>query len=81
MESKRKYKPRVPAQSLGNLALDNKDSWGFESPKSIHLSLVPAPREDSFDQDGLAPAKGLVWGIVLSIVLWCFIILSIYAVV
>lgn len=81
MNSKRKNKARMYPQSWGNLALDDTNSWELHSQKAVNLTLVPATREDSFDQDLLGPAKGLLWGIGLSIVLWVFIILGISAVV
>lgn len=77
MNSKRKNKARMYPRSWGNLALADTGSWELQAQKAINLSLVPSTKEDSRDQDQLGPAKGLLWGIGLSIVLWCVIILGI----
>lgn len=38
-------KALVHPQSRGNLALDDKGSWEFQSQKAINLSLVLATKE------------------------------------
>jgi hypothetical protein len=85
MHAKRKqysieYTIREP-QSKGSLASADESLDVLQNPKDkIHstvLRAVPAITEEYTKRDGLSPAKGIIAGIGLSIMLWWLIILAI----
>ena len=78
MDMSRKRDQQGQFESWGNLALVGESVGAPQSPKVRTLSLVPAALEENCDEqsevDSLAPARGIVMGIGLSIVLWGSII-------
>ena len=82
MQTKRKRETKEYPQSEGNLALADESQGLFQQPKGKTLSpvlgVVQDITEEASKADALAPAKGIIVGIGLSIMLWCLIILVIY---
>ena len=82
MQTKRKRETKEYPQSEGNLALADESRGLLQKPKGKTLSpvlgVVQDITEEASKADALAPAKGIIVGIGLSIMLWCLIILVIY---
>jgi len=74
MPIKRKRQVQIRQQSMGNLALAPETVESIPSPtaprRRVAQETIPAP--DAHDQ--LAPAKGIVIGVGLSIILWGLIV-------
>jgi hypothetical protein len=83
MPTKRKWPTRQYPQSEGNVALAD-ESWVYRNnskpatPLSPVLGVTQDMTEEASEADGLGPARGIVVGTGLSIVLWCLIVLVIY---
>lgn len=72
-----KRKPQVPIRqhAIGNLALAPEPVESIPSPaaprRRVAQETIPAP----YERDLLAPARGIVVGIGLSIILWGLILI------
>ena len=82
MHTTRKRETTTYPRSEGNVAVADESPGVPQQPKAKTLFLVPAVVYDSTekasDADGLASGTGNTFGIGLSIVLWCLIILVMY---
>lgn len=73
---------RETQQSEGNLTLAEESFGVFEEPKaeipSPGLGAAQDITEEQPDVDAFAPAKGIIVGIGLSLILWCLFFLISY---
>jgi hypothetical protein len=79
MKIKHKQETRKYPPSWGNLAVDNESFDATQGPKAWNRSLAPVtvwdiPEGESEDES-LGPAKGIILGIGLSVMLWSVIII------
>ncbi|NWF72896.1 MAG: hypothetical protein HXY51_07675 [Nitrospirae bacterium] len=79
MNVKHKQVTRKYPQSWGNLAVDNQSFGATQGTKARTSSLAPVTVWDipggESEVDSLGPAKGIILGFGLSIMLWSVIIL------
>jgi hypothetical protein len=80
MQAKRKRETRTYPQSAGNLALADESLAVLQRPKANTRSLVAGRGTGHYGEeypavDVLAPARGVMMGTGLSIMLWCPIII------
>ena len=82
MHTTRTWETTTYPQSEGNLAVADERLGVLQQPKAKTLSLVRGVAQDITEEastaDALIPAKGIIVGMGLSILLWGFIVLVMY---
>lgn len=82
MLTKQRRETKKYPQSEGNLTLAEESFGVFEEPKaeipSPGLGAAQDIPEEQPDVDAFAPAKGIIFGIGLSLILWCLFFLISY---